>query len=507
MSKDYKAIRFGFDVQGASQLAPVDQPKAKAKQQSFPSFLKSANASKTSALPRVDLQLANTNQETFRSVGNTRQVLQRFAVSNPDLSSAVFAYLRTAITKDYIAVANNMDGTFNPEATNLLQQLLTRFDVIGDYKEGFSDITSMRSNSEALGKELLLYGAASLELVLGKDRLPKTIVPVSVTQIEFTPDNGMRKPRQRTAGQIIDLDIATFFYTSLDQDLLEPYADSPLQGAIQPVQFATEFMNDLRRIVQKAIHPRLVITVAEELIKKSLPPEAISDKAELDAYRNRIIADIQSTVNTMNIDDAFVKSDMITSEYMTTGNTSLSTEYEVLKDLINSKIATGAKTMPTILGHGTGTQNISSTETMLFLKNASGAVQEKLNELYSQALTLALRLFGLDVYVTFRYGDIDIRPEAELEAFRAMKQSRILELLSVGLLSDEQASLQLTGSLPPAGFTPLSGTMFYKADASAPPTATNGYTNQSTGGGAGGAGNQGTNSKQPTGSRGSNKGK
>jgi hypothetical protein len=116
--------------------------------------------------------------------------------------------------------------------------------------------------------------------------------------------------------------------------------------------------------------------------------------------------------------------------------------------------------MPSILGHGSGSQNVASSETLLFMKNAKGMVQEKLNEIYSRALTLAVRLFGYDVYVEFRYADIDLRPESELEAFRSMRQSRILEQLSLGFITDEQASIELTGQLPPPGFKPLSGTGF-----------------------------------------------
>ena len=84
----------------------------------------------------------------------------------------------------------------------------------------------------------------------------------------------------------------------------------------------------------------------------------------------------------------------------------------------------------------------------------------KLNEAYSRALTIATRLLGQDVYVEFKYAALDLRPDAELEAYKAMKQSRVLEQLSLGLISDEEASVMLTGNLPPAGYKPLTGTMF-----------------------------------------------
>jgi hypothetical protein len=41
-----------------------------------------------------------------------------------------------------------------------------------------------------------------------------------------------------------------------------------------------------------------------------------------------------------------------------------------------------------------------------------------------------------------------------------MRQSRILEQLSLGLITDAEANLELTGTLPPPGAPKLSGTMF-----------------------------------------------
>jgi hypothetical protein len=159
-------------------------------------------------------------------------------------------------------------------------------------------------------------------------------------------------------------------------------------------------------------------------------------------------------------------------------------------------MATGAKAMPSVLGHGTQSANIASTETMLFTKSVEGVVTLKLNEIYSRTLTLALRLFGLDVYAEFRYDSVDLRPESELEAFKSTKQSRLLEQLSLGLISDDEACIALTGHLPPAGYTKLSGTMFKSAKASEPADATSN---------SGSTLNQQQKSDQPDQARGSNK--
>jgi hypothetical protein len=450
-------------MQAAAQLAPVPPPKKVAnKQVALSSYLRTAKPNPETALPRADRQLARTNPETYRLGSDTRVVMRDLVAVNPDLSASVNAYIRTGITAHYTAVAKNMDGTFNRDATDLLQQLLARFDIVQNYDDGFSGVNSMRSNSESLIKECMNYGAMALELVLDQSRLPRTLQPISVTQVQFFPDKSGRwlSPKQKVSGELIDLDIPTFFYTALDQDLLEPYSSSPLEPAIHAVLFSQEFMNDLRRIVKRAVHPRVVVSIDEEKFRKYIPQDVLQDVDRLRAYQNALISDVQSQLNTLNPEDALVLFDMMGIEIVNNGNASLSKEWEVLSKVVDGKLTTGARALPSILGHGSGSQNVASSETLLFLKNAAG-VQEKLNEIYSRALTLAVRLFGQDVYVEFRYDPIDLRPDGELEAFRAMKQSRILELLSLGFLEDDDASIQLTGKLTPVGFKPLSGTGFF----------------------------------------------
>lgn len=459
----------------AAQTLPTQPtPKAPTKPQAFPSYVQTAGKS-TAPLPVTDKRLTNTDFTTYRSGANTATIMRNFAAASPDLAAAISAYLRTGIPNEYTAVAKNLDGSFNPEATSLVQQIITRMDVLPTYADGFSGSYSLRSVAESLGKELLLYGACSAELVLDKTRTPSRIQPLHVGHITFIPDGSDLIPIQTLAGQRINLDIPTFFWVSLDQDLLTPYASSPLEPALRPTLFSEDFMQDLWRVVKRAVHPRQTVTIDWEKLQKMMPPEAQHDSEAQTVWMNNVIKDVTDTVNGLTPDQALVKFDFIDVERESNGNSSLSNEWSTLQDIANSKLASGAKTLPAILGHATGS-NTASTESMLFVKSADGTIRSKLNEIFSRILTLAVRLYGNDVTVEFKYAGIDLRPDTELESFKVQKQSRILELLSYGFLTDEEASLELTGKLPPQGFTPLSGTQFTVTKAQ-PGSGYNGATN------------------------------
>jgi hypothetical protein len=338
--------------------------------------------------------------------------------------------------------------------------------VLPDYSEGFSGTSSIRSCSEQLTKEIMLTGAMAAELVLGKDRLPRRIQPLAVSQIEFFPDKDKTlKPIQRIGQDEIDLDIPTFFMVQLDQDLLEPYSASPLEPAIKPTIFTEDFMNDVHRIVKKVIHPRQKVRIDEEKFRKYLTPEAQNNAEKAREEMASLVSQIEAQINGLRPEDALVYFDTLGFEVENASNAGLSQEYEVISNIANARLASGSKTMGTVLGFQSGSSNIASVETMLFMKAANGAVRSKLNEMYSRIFTLAVRLFGVDCYVEFKYDPIDLRPDNELFAFKQTKQMMVLEQLSLGMITDEEACIAITGHLPPAGAQKLSGTMFKSSNA------------------------------------------
>lgn len=471
----------GAQAAAGTALTQIPDPKVSAKQTSVPSFSKrTKTANGDQKLTETDRSTANTDLLTLRNGTNTKATIRDLAKVSPDFSGSVWAYQRLVVTRGFTGVARNHDGTANPQANQALQQLIARFNFFTDYTDGFSGVSSVHAVSESWAKELRLYGSCSGELVLDKARLPGRVVPLTTTQIEFWEDaTGYAYPVQKANGESINLDIPTFFYETLDQDLLQAYSDSPMEAALQAVLADTEFTNDVRRVIKRALHPRLTAAIEYEGFRKSIPLHIKGDATLEREYQEQFIAGVSNTVNGLEPDDALVHFDNIEFDYLNNGNVTLNKEYETLQGMINSKLATGTKSPPAVLGHGSGSQNVASTETMLFVRYCEG-VQLKINSMWSRLLTLAVRLLGYDVYVQFEFDRIDLRPDSELEAFRAMKQSRVLEQLSFGFITDEEASLLLTGQLPPTGYTPKSGTMF----AVTKPAADNPTSNTSNGQGA-----------------------
>lgn len=467
---------------GPGQLPADPLVKPPGKATALPSY-KTQVAKAASVLSRTDRGLANRSIVDYRAGTDSRQIARDYAASSPDLSATIASYLRVGIPSKYTVIARDLDGVVNVDATKLAQEILRYVTFLGDVSLGYNPVSDLQSLSESLGKELLINGSCGMELVLDKARRPVYFNAVSTSKISFKEEDGGVYPVQVIAGKEISLDIPTFFYASIDQDLLTAYSSSYFEAAIQAILADAQFLDDLRKSMQRVIQPRLTATIIEEKVMKSVPIEIANDPAKLADFYNALITSVQNTMEGLNPEDVLVSMDSVTFSMLKSegnGGSQIADVLRTVQKLLESKIAAGARTMPAVMGREEGS-GAASTSAMLFLKNAD-IIRRKLNTVYSRALTQATRLMGQEVYVEFTYAELDLRPDSELEAFKAMRQSRTLELLSLGLISDEVACIELTGNLPPEGYKPLAGTMFKSTTANTGGNPLSGTSNLNNGG-------------------------
>jgi hypothetical protein len=216
----------------------------------------------------------------------------------------------------------------------------------------------------------------------------------------------------------------------------------------------------MRRAVRRQGHGRMVLTISLETVMAALPEEIKADNVKLQSALDDIKNRIETELGGINPEDALVMYDTVTTE-MLKGEGEKS-DYVPLIETMSGQLAMSLKTPPSILGlRLEGSQSLSNTESLIFLKTAN-SVRRPTEVNMSRILTLASRLFGSDVYVEFKFNPIDLRPELELEAFKTMRQQRILELLSEGFITDEEAGWELGTGVRAPGAPKLSGTAFLR---------------------------------------------
>jgi len=435
--------------------APVKAPTSV---QSVQKYLGKARAS---TISNSATNTTNSDRSSFsRNAGTLNGVVANLARVSPDVSQALATKISSAISRTYTVIAYDAEGLVHEEGTKIAQAFALRLDTLPVDSSKFTRSSDLRTLSSSLLLDSLRYGSMMSELVLGKGRVPLFIKPISTAAIKWgdSGDKMNSYPIYKGPTEDIILDFPTIFYSASQQDNDSAYPDSPIQAAIQPALHDAEFQDVLRRAAHRQMLQRLTITINSQMWKENLPLEVQSDETKLREAISNTISQVETQINGLSPEDALVLFDNLTVGNVNDSNRSEDKTIGVLTEIINGNVASGAKILPSMIGRG-ASSSAASTEAQLFVKAVAFA-QIELNAIYSRAFTVAARLMGQPVYVKFAYEDVNLRPELELESFKSVRQSRILDQLSLGLISDIEASIVLTGSLPPAGYKSLAGTYF-----------------------------------------------
>lgn len=436
------------------------------------SSMPASGKSKDTALTNAYESYFNKSIKDVRSQPDTLSAARLLARVHGDTSAAVSAMVRLANTKLRV-FAYDANHQLSDQGTALARSILTKFDNLSDYSYGFDDRQALAGVIESLLREVAITSANALELVLDENRLPFRLQPVPCHTLKWRTakkDVGKGTPKsvpyQTVSGEETILDIPTFFYASMDQDPAYAYPASPLEPAVNTAPFHGEVIEDIRRVVYRSGHSRLCVKMNVEALKAAAPPDVRTDPAKMAAWMESVRRDVEAKLANLSPETALVYFDSISADYLNS-EIGASADYSPLMETLDGILSTALKTPPSILGKRIGgSQNTSSTESLLFLKTAAG-IQPPVATVLSRAMTLAVRLFGFPGYVTCSFDPIDLRPDIELQAFRSMIQTAVLEQLSLGFLTDQEAAEALGTGPRAQGAPKLSGTFFYRPNASA----------------------------------------
>lgn len=403
----------------------------------------------------------NQSVKTLRDQNRPAAALRELARVDGTVGSAIFNFVEIAHTAFRVWAYDAATHQVSPEATMMARTVMSRFDTVYDYTMGFADKPTMRMALEQMLLETVYGNGFGCELVLDKQLMPDRLQVSNYDSLTWVSNgDGLRYPKQQGNDGEIELNIPNFFVGELHLTPAFAYATPMLEPAINDAFFHREFIEDMRRTVRRAANPRLAAKLITEKIMAACPLEIKMNPQKMRDWLDARRTEVEEVLTNLEPEDALTFFDSVEIDAVKMAGEKQ--DFVPLLNAISGLMATALKAPPSILGlRLEGSQSLSNTESMVFLKVAA-AVRRPVEDVMSRALTLGVRLYGQNAYVVFEFLPIDLRPENEVEAFRVMRQSRILEQLSLGLISDDEAFVELGIEYAPASYTPLSGTRFYE---------------------------------------------
>ena len=396
---------------------------------------------------------------------DSRALLKDLFITDPDMSASVNAFLTVADTLP-VMVVRDANDQIDRQGQVILNQLLMAMTTRTDYTKGFRIIPTMNSLTESMRYMLLLRGGIGGELIVSKEFVPTDIRMVDMGSIEFFEKQpGMFTPQQRTqAGEIISLDIPTFFTAWFRKDPTGIYSNSPFVSAINTIACRQQVINDLYRIMKITGFPRMSVKVLEEVLLRNAPVSVKQTAESKRAYINAEMTNITNAVNGIRPDQTFVHLDSLEPGMINEKNPGSAMNIESVMGALNSQNQAGLRTMATIIGRGESGVNTATVEARVFSMSAE-AINKPIGDFLSQAFTMAIRLQGSQSYVDVSFAPVELRSATELETQLLIRSQRLKEDLSLGIISDDEYTLAMYNRITLDSQEPLSGTGFHNAPA------------------------------------------
>lgn len=398
---------------------------------------------------------------TNRVSQDARELIKDLVKYDSDVSATLHAYLTVADTVPRFYVYDQ-NGELDYNGQKQLEQLVGGMTRRADYTTGFAFSKSLRQIAEDFRYSVLLRGSISAELIFNKLLVPSEIRQIDTATLEwFETAAGIYKPQQRAPGASlpISLDIATFFVKHYRQNPNEIYSESIFVSAINTIAARQQVINDLYRIMQKTGYPRMDVKVIEEVIRKNAPSDVAKNPQTLASWIEGEISSISGQITGLRPDSVFVHTDSIEASIINQAGPGKAFDVTAIIDVLNAQNQGALKTVATFIGRGETGVNTASVEARVF-SMAADSLNGPIADIFSDMFTLALRMTGYQGYVTCTFDKAELRPDTELEPMRVIKQTRMLELLSLGLIDDNQFHMEMFGRTRPESAPELSATGF-----------------------------------------------
>ena len=424
-------------------------------------------SSSATALAEPDYRAHLRDIFTDRTSQDARALITDLLKFDSDTSATLHAFLTIANVEPRFYVYD-AEGNLDREGQKQFDVLKNGIFGRRDYSTGFEFTQSMSSLCENLRYCILWRGAIAAEMMFDKFLVPSDFRIVDASTINwYEKQPGIFKPEQEStaSNQKILLDIPNFFFKYHRQNPTELYPQSPFVSAINTIAARQQVINDLYRIMQKTGYPRIEVTVIEEILRKNAPASVKASEAQLNQWMSARLSEIANGLTDMRPDAAYVHFDAIETKILNEGGPGKSMDVKSIIDVLNAQNQAALKTMASIIGRGESGVNTATVEARIFSMSAQ-EINVPIADMFSDAFTLAMRTIGYPGFVKCVFDDVEMRPKTELEPQLTLRQSRLLQSLSLGLITDEEFHITMYNRLRPDSSPELSGTGFMDAGSS-----------------------------------------
>lgn len=243
----------------------------------------------------------------------------------------------------------------------------------------------------------------------------------------------------------VPLDYPTIRYIPIDPLPNSPYGRPLVSPAVFTALFMLGLLHDLRRVVAQQGYPRIDLALDLERLKLIMPAN-LEGSDQLKEWVDAIITEIELAYETLEPDDAYVHSDVVSvNNSVGTLDSSSLGAVDGLIQALERFLTRALKTMPLLMGlSDTAGETFANRQWEIFVGNIK-SIQELLEALLNNLLGQMLRAQGIQAEVHFKFGELRATEELKDAQTESIKITNAKEKRDQGWITQDEASLEIVG--------------------------------------------------------------
>jgi hypothetical protein len=380
---------------------------------------------------------------------NSHRLFKLFAANDSAFSASLYTHLRMMVDRVNLNAYKSNKAIY-AEGQKYLNSLLERLNYEDNWEEGFSQASTLSDQIGRIGRNILTSDNASAALFIEVDEKTyevKKFVPIDCDRVYFEDVSPFYKARKipyiYDNGRKKRLDVINFLWQPLDPDAEELLGNNPLRPALRNTFTKIEFLENLRKVLKNQAWPKIKVVLDGEAAANMAPAEVRNDPKQLIEFLNNYLSDVKDQLTNIAVDQNLIVYDTIKEmSFLESKNTF---DPNPIANLLDSEAISALKAPPSTVGKGGSTrtgEGLASAELVIFRRSIK-ALRRNIENIYSRAFTLALRLKGLQGYAKFRLKEFSLRPPEESAQFDQIKQTTIVDAWIAGAIGEEEKNIKI----------------------------------------------------------------
>jgi len=379
---------------------------------------------------------------TLRGIRDEAQALEFLKKTNPDVSMAVWNFVRLA-NQGNDTQFYSVDGK-------------TRDTVLeGEWRDFASRINEISNSGldgliDQLHYSSFLLGAMGAEVEVTSDRNDiYDVYPVKPQTIkwELQDINGRKTwvPYQYQMGKKVLLDKAhaNFFWVPADPDIGDPRGSLSMASVLQAVDFQMQILQDLQAVLHHQGYPRNDIAIDLERLMTICPAHIKQDATKLKEWTTAQFSNVVGMMEKIKPDSDYVHFDDVKINMNQGANAARSLDVRAVSELVDTQTLSGSKQMAIFMNRNQGVTESWGTVQFRIFCSGIASCQRGSKRLIEEIARLWLRVNGKQAKVVFTHNTIDWNSEEQRMTVKLMEQQFHAIAVLMGWEDNDQAAQEV----------------------------------------------------------------